>query len=123
MSIDEQMLPYFGRHSGKMYMHGKPVKFGYKLWIVASHTGYPFHMMLYSGKEKDKSPGDLLGTRVIFELLHPIREPLSHTVTFDNFFTSYDVLVKLQEKGFAALGTVRHNRLRGSPLPIATDVK
>ena len=76
-------------------MHGKPVKCGYKLWILASHTGYPFHMILYSGKENDTSTGKLLGTRVIDGLLQHIREPLCHTVTFDKCFTSYDVFVQL----------------------------
>lgn len=28
LSVDEQMIPYFGRHSCKMYMKGKPVRFG-----------------------------------------------------------------------------------------------
>jgi hypothetical protein len=35
LSIDERMVRYFGRHGCKMYMKGKPVKFGYKLWIRA----------------------------------------------------------------------------------------
>ena len=28
ISIDESMVPYYGRHGGKQYMHGKPIKFG-----------------------------------------------------------------------------------------------
>lgn len=31
LSVDEQMIPYFGRHSCKMYMKGKPVRFGFKV--------------------------------------------------------------------------------------------
>ena len=93
------MLPYFGRHSGKIL-----VNFGYRLWILASHSEYPFHMILYSGKENDTSTGELLGTRVIDGLLQPIREPLCHTETFFNLCTSYDVLVKLQDiKGLLLL--------------------
>ncbi|XP_050301648.1 piggyBac transposable element-derived protein 3-like [Anthonomus grandis grandis] len=36
LSIDEQMVPYFGRHSCKMFIKGKPVRFGFKLWCICS---------------------------------------------------------------------------------------
>ena len=50
LSADEQMLPYYGRHSGKQYMRNKPVKFGYKLWALASSDGYPYHIIPYGGE-------------------------------------------------------------------------
>ena len=31
LSIDESMVPYFGRHSCKMFIRGKLIKFGYKI--------------------------------------------------------------------------------------------
>ena len=30
-SIDEIMVPYYGRHSSKQYIRGKPIRFGYKV--------------------------------------------------------------------------------------------
>ena len=30
LSIDEQMVPYFGRHSCKQFIRGKPILFGYE---------------------------------------------------------------------------------------------
>ena len=30
LSVDEAMVPYFGKHSAKMYIKGKPICFGYK---------------------------------------------------------------------------------------------
>lgn len=30
-SIDEVMVPYFGNHSSKQYIHGKPIRYGYKV--------------------------------------------------------------------------------------------
>ena len=36
VSIDESMVPYFGRHGAKQYILGKPIKFGFKLWAMAS---------------------------------------------------------------------------------------
>ncbi|GBL72871.1 hypothetical protein AVEN_128066-1 [Araneus ventricosus] len=51
LSIDERMVRYFGRHGCEMYMKGKPVKFGYKLWILSSFDGYPFYIIPYQGAQ------------------------------------------------------------------------
>lgn len=39
-SVDEAMVPYFGRHSCKQFIHGKPIRYGYKLWVGTSNYGY-----------------------------------------------------------------------------------
>ena len=31
LSVDESMVPHYGRHSAKMYIRGKPIRFGYKI--------------------------------------------------------------------------------------------
>ena len=33
-SIDETMVPYFGRHSWEHFIQGKPVRFGFKVTII-----------------------------------------------------------------------------------------
>ena len=40
VSIDESIVPYFGRHGAKQYIDSKPIKFGYKLWVMAIPLGY-----------------------------------------------------------------------------------
>ena len=50
LSVDETMVPYFGRHSLKQYIKGKPIKFGFKMWALASHDGYVVNFTHYSGK-------------------------------------------------------------------------
>ena len=40
LSIDELMVPYYGRHSCKMFIGSKLICFGYKLWYVCSSDGY-----------------------------------------------------------------------------------
>ena len=30
LAIDEQTVRYFGRHSAKLFIRGKPIRFGYK---------------------------------------------------------------------------------------------
>ena len=32
LSIDESMIPYYGHHGCKQHIHGKPIRFGFKIW-------------------------------------------------------------------------------------------
>lgn len=123
LSVDEQMLPYFGMHSAKMYMRNKPVKFGFKFWVLASSDGYPYHVILYTGKDSTRHEGDSLGSQVVQQLLTVVEHPECHTITFDNFFTSLELLTTLKETGFAATGTIRENRLRDCPLVKSKTMK
>ena len=38
--VDKSMVPYFGKHEAKQYIHGKPIKFGFKLWVIATPLEY-----------------------------------------------------------------------------------
>ena len=60
LSVDESMVPYYGRHGAKQYIHGKPIKFGYKIWVLATRLGYAVYntdiFMIYMASEDQ--PGD-----------------------------------------------------------------
>jgi hypothetical protein len=56
-SVDESMVPYFGRHGCKQFIKGKPVRFGFKMWVCASPTGYVFHLQPYPGIAEKGIPG------------------------------------------------------------------
>ena len=84
LSVDEQMVPYFGHFSTKMYMKNEPVKFGIKIWFLASSQGYPFAFQVYSGKSDSKEGP--LGERVVNELTEVLEENSNHILYFDNFF-------------------------------------
>ena len=60
LSVDECMIPYYGHHSCKQYIRGKPIRFGYKCWITASASGYPYSCLLYTSP----SPRDLSTSRM-----------------------------------------------------------
>ena len=115
LSIDEQMVPYFGRHSCKMFIRGKPIRFGFKNWVLAADDGYPFKVVPYQGKEQGAVSG-LLGPRVVNSLLEVVEHPAKHEVYFDNFFTSIPLLLDLRKHGMKATGTVRNNRTGNCPL-------
>jgi len=45
LSIDEQMIRYYGHHYLKQFIRGKPIRFGFKEWAMCcSETGYCFHV-------------------------------------------------------------------------------
>ncbi|KRX12036.1 PiggyBac transposable element-derived protein 3 [Trichinella nelsoni] len=52
--IDEGMVPYFGHHSCKMFIRGKPIRFGYKIWTMSSTNGYPYALKIYAGRNERK---------------------------------------------------------------------
>jgi len=117
LSIDEQMIPYFGRHSCKMFMKGKPVRFGFKAWCLCSSDGYLFQCLPYAGRDDNYDEELGLGASVVMSLLRIVPNPLHHAVYFDNFFTSHKLMIKLRQSGFHATGTVREPRLIASDLP------
>lgn len=49
LSMDEQMVSYYGCHSLKMFIREKSIRFGYKYWLIASATGYCFFFIPYAG--------------------------------------------------------------------------
>lgn len=87
LSIDEQMVPYFGRHSAKMFIKGKPVRFGFKIWCLCSSNGYLYQFQPYGGATQILNDvHKTLGERVVVDLLHVVQDPSHHRVFFDNFF-------------------------------------
>lgn len=115
LTIDERMVKYFGRNSLKMYMRGKPVKFGNKLWMICTFDGYPLKIIPYQGRSEAKDVP--LSHRVVISLLDVVKNPADHTVYMDNFFSSHTLFVVLKEEGFFATGTVRVGRTAQCPLP------
>ena len=67
VSVDESMIPYFGRYKCKQFLRLKPVRFGYKAWVAASKGGYCLNVDLYQGKagNNDREPGVGLGEHVL----------------------------------------------------------
>ncbi|KAK9703448.1 Transposase IS4 [Popillia japonica] len=98
-SVDEAMVPYYGRHGCKQYIHGKPIRYGYKLWTGTTRLG----LWRWSNSSSQ------------------LRQCLTRTVAafhlyFDNYFTSVPLLEELSKRKLFGTGTVRENRLPGKPL-------
>ncbi|XP_047106302.1 piggyBac transposable element-derived protein 3-like [Schistocerca piceifrons] len=109
------MVRYYGKHSAKMFLRGKPIKFGYKIGCLTSSNGFPYNFSPYCGKTDNKQP---LGARVINELTSriPESEYPNYKLLFDNFFTSVDTLITLGKSKMKATGTIREIRTIACPL-------
>ena len=120
ISVDESMVPYYGRHSAKQFIRGKPIRFGYKVWCCCTSTGYLIRFEPYQGaqvavaEDPYKSLG--VGGAVVMRLTLALpRAPyIIHT---DNYFSTIKLAVTLKEKGMGLVGTVRSNRIEKCPIP------
>ena len=127
IAIDETIVPYFGRHGTKQHIHGKPIRFGYKLWSAATRFGYLVNCELYQGATGPtlKQQSDYgLGAAVILEL-HS-RLPVNfgpYNLYFDNFFTGFPLLKYLHENNIGGTGTIRENRIENCDLMNAKELK
>jgi DNA excision repair protein ERCC-6 len=125
LSVDEEMVRFHGRHTCKQYMRAKPIKWGFKQWVVSDSLGYPYHVSPYQGASlliKDKP----LGYRVVMskvDVIAQFSDLRSHELFMDNFFTSYDLLRDLHDRGLRASGIIRNNRICRVPLKRDTELR
>ena len=98
LSIDESMIPYYGKHRFKQFIRGKPIRFGFKSWNLASNLGYTYYLDIYTGKQGSTSKDLGLGGCVVDFLLSKLDcKHDEHCVAFDNFFSSVRLLQHLKE--------------------------
>ena len=113
------MVPYYGRHSCKMFIREKPIRFGYKLWCLCGQDGYPYYLSIYTAK--DNSESGPLGSRVAMQkvgIIEQFSQPERQTLFFDDFFTSYDFLSTLSDINMKSIGTIREKRTSGAGIQL-----
>ena len=121
LSVDESMVP-LGRHSCKQFMRAKPIRFTFKLQVLASSAGMPYHLHIYEGKPIEKTE-DTFGPWVVKKALAVCSNPQVYSVFFDNFFSSYKLLMQLGEIGFRAAGTMQNDKIQNCSLVLINDMK
>jgi len=126
LCVDESMVPYYGKHGAKMFIRGKPIRFGYKIWTLCGSDGFPYQLNIYAGKSTEEPRSSSpLGQTVVTKLLEVVEkksEPRNHEIYFDNFFTSIQLLEILNQKDFPAIGTIRSNRMQEASKFLKTDL-
>lgn len=118
LDFDESMIAYYGRHSCKQFIRGKPIRFGYKAWCLNTFSGYLVDFSIYQGKEVDindaygKAFGKCAAPLVrMLNDLEQVGKALPYHIYFDNLFTGMNLLVYLRDNNFHGTGTIRTNRV------------
>ncbi|XP_039278703.1 piggyBac transposable element-derived protein 4-like [Nilaparvata lugens] len=129
LSIDEQMCATKARHFLKMYMPGKPHKWGYKLFILAGVSGFAYKAEIYSGLENDPLLRAQLGepdlgacANIVMRLVRDIPRNCHYKLYFDNYYTTLPLLAELEKREIHSLGTFRCNRFPGVLLSNEKDM-
>lgn len=120
LCVDEQMCATKIRHFLKQYMPDKPHRCGDKLFLLCDDSGYCYSFEIYSGDDDYRREGEPnLGAtgNVVVRLARDIPRFVSHTIFFDNYYTSIRLLVYLRTQGIYAIGTVRKQRIPLCKLP------
>ncbi|GBO18512.1 PiggyBac transposable element-derived protein 2 [Araneus ventricosus] len=129
LSIDEQMCATKVKHHLRQYMKNKPHKWGYKLFVLCSTSGFAYNFEIYSGQEN--SPESRLPTEpdlgassnVVVKLTRDIPKNMNHKLYFDNYYSCVPLLVYLHKQGILSLGTARRNRIPNCKLPTEKELK
>ena len=110
--VDESMILFKGRSSIKQYNPKKPIKRGYKLWMIADTDGFINKLDVYQGKF-EHVPEDMkpfgLGEHVVLSMVDHLHNK-NHEVYLDNYFTSIPLLEHLKSVGVGPCGTIKANR-------------
>lgn len=95
MDFDESMIRYYGRHSCKQFIRGKPIRFGYKVWCLNAQSGYLVSFEPYQGKgpSSNEDYANLYGKAaaplvVMLDNFPLEKRTLPYELFFDNLFTS-----------------------------------
>ena len=86
LSIDEQMIPYRGHHSERMFCKGKPIRFGYKAWTFALSDGYVYAFDLYTKKSNKEK---LLRAALDLDVFIILLEHSGHCFLLSAFFVFF----------------------------------
>ncbi|XP_057662491.1 piggyBac transposable element-derived protein 4-like [Diorhabda carinulata] len=111
VTIDEMLPAYRGRCTFRLYIPSKPNKYGIKIFcLYDAKLYYTSNMEIYC----EQQPGgpfrqSNLSSDVIMRLSEPISQS-GRNITADNWFTSVELVRKLEEKKLSYVGTVRKNK-------------
>ena len=127
-SIDEQIVPFKGRHIRKQYLPSKPHRWGFKMITRGSSSGIIFDFILYAGSETELiSPRNEFSTvgNAVRSLCLTIPPGTENVKLFmDNFYMTLELVLHLKDVlKIQTTGTMRSNRLHDCPLESEKNLK
>ncbi|RWS07318.1 piggyBac transposable element-derived protein 3-like protein, partial [Leptotrombidium deliense] len=97
----------------------KPVRFGFKNYILASHDGLVFDFEIYQGAQTPMNSNykSDYGTTVatVLHLARTIPENFTHILYVDRYFTSLKLIELLLARKIFCTGTVMKSRIKSIP--------
>lgn len=112
LTIDEMLLSFRGRCLFRVYIPNKPAKYGIKfLALVDAKTFYVLNLEVYAGKQPS---GLYKVSNSAFDVVEQLIQMVSRShrnITFDNWFTSYELMLHLlNQHQLTSTGTLRKNK-------------
>lgn len=101
------MVPWRDRLKFRQYIKNKSSRYGIKLYLICTTSGYTLSLKVYSGKG-DATLGKSHADSIVDHLLSEYYEK-SHTLYCDNYYTSFKLAEKLLTVNTRLCGTVRKN--------------
>ena len=109
LTVDEQLVPFWGRCPFKQYLPSKPDNYGMEIfWVCDAKTFYPLKPKPYSGKQGN-APQPGLAQNVVLGLSAPFNNT-GRNIPMDNYFTDMALAINLLQNGLTLVGTVRKNK-------------
>lgn len=114
VSIDEQIVPFWGHTSMRQYIRGKPNPCGLKNFVCTSRDGLPLDFFMYEGKGDtilaDNYEHLNIGGKVVMRLAQSL--PAGSIIYMDRYFTSIQLLDSLHaDQGCQGTGTIQMGRI------------
>jgi hypothetical protein len=97
ISQDEAMIKFFGKNGLKQSIRNKSIRSDYKVWVLATVSGYVVCFEMYQGK------GLVLD---LLDMLPMEKMDLPYHIFADNFFSSHNLIEVLGEKNIQYTGTM-----------------
>ena len=95
------MIPYFGTHVSRQRINNKPIRVGYKFWVLGKGYGYVIQFKTYQGAKVGKQIAAQtrwgLGEKFVLDLTECLPEWVSYHIHMDNCFTPFHLLAHLGE--------------------------
>ncbi|XP_071052585.1 piggyBac transposable element-derived protein 4-like [Onthophagus taurus] len=110
LTIDEQLLGFRGRFSGRVYIKSKPARYGIKIVSMNdAKTFYMYNAIPYTGKVQTEQ-GESVPSYYVRKLSEPIHNT-HRNITCDNWFTSVEICNKMKKNfNISMVGTLRKNK-------------
>lgn len=108
LCIDERMIRARHKHPAIQLMPKKPIKLGFKSFVLACGDGYVLSSVLYPGKA-GAAPEAGLTANVVLRLMWPYRGRWRRVVT-DQWYTGVELALALYQLQITTIGTIRADR-------------